>query len=734
MTDLSVRNKVVTEARSSLNLKEASKIWLQIALVHLLPVGITGALGAVYVAGLGWNASADEVSLLLIAAKVYEYLILASLSSFMLHRIRVALRSSCGVPFGFLTTPFRVNASVGPYLISRQFSCGAWSMARDKGRGGDLTTKFLIVAISALAIAAAPSSSILMLPRLGWWPIATPASDYVLTSPVPVLSAAPISPSRVAFEPRPLDGGRILFNATMSQLYPQILNSSTVPSFCNHDKQSKLEEQHGSFMERQSPECPYAGLSEVISGLPQILTLDYIPEYISNLSMSGKDYTRHIYIGWRDSPSDSEKDTCAVTYTTTPPDFVSRQLHIYGGNAFWKQSRSELKTVSVAVDYTLMSKYDSSTFEWVSGLRTNYRRWHQPAVATECAPLVSAMADEDTGAPSEHQYVAYFSVGPHAPLHIAISTHNSIFGSLLEQSAGLRYVSIATIAKEADLFPSGISAAFIYQSADLMSLCLVAAKWVQSDVWLAQPFDNAAQSSVSVDPSLATSETFGNLSDVLTISDDWLGILDTPSAPSNWSTVSSGFTKIGAACKGNTQQGRCLSIAISLYITDALARVQYYRKAYGCEVWLPSLARQTQCQPIWNNEDDNPERITLYMGDMRGFTGLSSTYYRLQHGYGVNSLTVSLAWITVMLHAILVLSHIIVHVIRKKTYQEAGWSDIGELVACVLKAEGASNSICIDPMAKDDKMVWRSRSHVKSHEGHPVQPVIDDRGEAVECG
>jgi hypothetical protein len=93
------------------------------------------------------------------------------------------------------------------------------------------------------------------------------------------------------------------------------------------------------------------------------------------------------------------------------------------------------------------------------------------------------------------------------------------------------------------------------------------------------------------------------------------------------------------------------------------------------------------------------------MTDLRRFVGVSSTYYRLQYGYGIKGFTVSLAWITVILHAVLVVAHVTEHIIRKKTYREAGWSDIGDLVACALKAEGNSSSISMDPSVKNDERV-----------------------------
>src|SRR4051812_27931219 len=48
--------------------------------VHMLSVSMTVALFVVYVKGVAWNPGATEINALLIASKVYESLITASLS------------------------------------------------------------------------------------------------------------------------------------------------------------------------------------------------------------------------------------------------------------------------------------------------------------------------------------------------------------------------------------------------------------------------------------------------------------------------------------------------------------------------------------------------------------------------------------------------------------------------------------------------------------------------------
>jgi len=255
--------------------KGRTATWLQVSLVHLLPVSITAGLIVVYGRGLSWDASSNDINGLLVFAKVYEYLIVASLSSFMLHRIRAALRSPRGVPLGFLTTPFRINAAVGSYLAGPQFSTGAWSMVKTEGQSGDFTTKILVLIVSILAIAAAPSPSILMVPKLEWWPVTSSKAEPSVSSSISRFYRHSNLP-KAASENKQLKTENIWFNATKLQLYPQALDISTISPYCSGSQLKRQDVQSSSTMsETRDPDCPYAGLPGILSGLPQMVALDY---------------------------------------------------------------------------------------------------------------------------------------------------------------------------------------------------------------------------------------------------------------------------------------------------------------------------------------------------------------------------------------------------------------------------------------------------------------------------
>lgn len=357
--------------------------------------------------------------------------------------------------------------------------------------------------------------------------------------------------------------------------------------------------------------------------------------------------------------------------------------------------------------------------------------WLQPIVATECAPLINAAVDMTTPAPQA--YSATFSLGPHATRKITISNPDLLLENSPRRprdntgsSRGLVYVNLKRGATNAVNFPTNLTAAFLSRSRNSTTLlCLLTAKWVSSNLWLEQPFDNEVQSGISVDPSFGGRELFANLTNILTISDDWIRMLDsTSSVASNHSSVKArvGFAAVGKACAGHVREARCLASALSLYVADALARVQYYKLAYRCEEKFPSLSRPLSCRPTWRNGEDGESKsvpVQISLADMRdGFTEVSSTRYQLLYGYGIRDLTVSLAWITVILHALLVLAHIIEHVFRKKTYKEPGWSDVGELLACALESQAHGTSASMSTLKpgvlhEDDDGIWRLRANVE---------------------
>lgn len=138
--------------------------------LHMPSLTITYALFGVYMAQYEWSAKTAQMNALLFAAKVHESLIAVSLSSILFHRIRYKILNSDGfstpgVPFGLLTAPFQLSNPL--YLTRQPFLASTRLMFKNSTQF--ITTMLVIISI-ILASLCGPSSGVVMLPKLDWWP------------------------------------------------------------------------------------------------------------------------------------------------------------------------------------------------------------------------------------------------------------------------------------------------------------------------------------------------------------------------------------------------------------------------------------------------------------------------------------------------------------------------------------------------------------------------------------
>ncbi|KAI4149592.1 MAG: hypothetical protein L6R39_002463 [Caloplaca ligustica] len=135
--------------------------------IHILALLTTAAVvGVNFATVYGWDQGTLLISdnqaknLLQFAAKLHEIIIIGSVTSIVMHRIRKRLISSKGLPFGLLSSGYQVS-SLG-YLFSKGF----WSASMTDGG--------LVLALAATIIyvtVVGPSSAIVVIPRLDWWDV-----------------------------------------------------------------------------------------------------------------------------------------------------------------------------------------------------------------------------------------------------------------------------------------------------------------------------------------------------------------------------------------------------------------------------------------------------------------------------------------------------------------------------------------------------------------------------------
>ena len=138
------------------------------ALIHLVPVGV-----AMYEIILNWNtyyvgATSYSQAFYQALAKGHEIMIQASIAAIVLACIRKELAVGDGIPFGLLFAGLQISQF--SYLWSQEF-WGSMRTSTTAFRSYSRLNLLSLIAISIiLATVCGPSSAILLIPRLQFWP------------------------------------------------------------------------------------------------------------------------------------------------------------------------------------------------------------------------------------------------------------------------------------------------------------------------------------------------------------------------------------------------------------------------------------------------------------------------------------------------------------------------------------------------------------------------------------
>lgn len=633
--------------------------------VHLLSILITATLLAVYIRDQTWNPSPNEINLLLIAAKAHELLIQASLATILLHRIRVCLRGSQGVPLGFLSAPFALNSVY--YLFSKQFWKAA-TRSKSKERG-DVTTRVLVVGIIFLALAAGPSAGILMLPKLGWWEVGGlegigkvvegGGGGLVLVRPGGLLSG---------------EGNDTA--VSMTAFYPEELDLDKGGGTCSSPSRTA------------DSACPGTAASQILGKLPLITAPKLPSKYNFNLTINGAQHQRDISVGWAGG-DDGEKS--AVVYATSPMDMIARELQLLGDRV-WPDPLRGIKMVLDSMQFSVRQAQVATVNDqpvYRDAVYGSERLWQQPALAVQCLPCRGSETDYLVDEPLQ------------APFSGLVAVEGSPF-SLPKADFGSPSPGDFSVL---DTPHPGLSTALLWASPDgkaPSTLCLVLAKWTKASVSISKPNDRTAATDWSTDPSeifISKHSKSDTTSGPITLSPSFsLAALSAIPSTNNTNINTANNTNTTATlptlCPPTTP--RCLPIALSLLLTDALSRHLNTARISTCTSpttplstnplpFVPSLT----CTP----QTPSPTPFTLQTDrDLLPYLTLQTTYLSWQYAYRIHGVAEATAWILLTLHAVLVLVHFSEHGVRKRTYDMrgangGGWDEVGELVAVALRSE-----------------------------------------------
>ncbi|KAI0805336.1 hypothetical protein GGR55DRAFT_656437 [Xylaria sp. FL0064] len=298
----------------------------------------TTALLILYLKNVSWNPTSDQLGALLVAAKVHETLIIASLFDIVMYHIRRGLLGYRGIPYGFLTAPFQLTSPL--YLLTSEF----WSCLRTATTHSALLALLVVVSFVLAALAGA-SSGIVIIPKLGWRAFPQSMEEIWRSSgsAVPGIAGYAIAPS--------------------ASVFPSNIDLSIVPESCIN----------ASSRAGSSSRCPYYDLTDSSAALyTNFGDIGNWPDTV-NLTISNMDLRTINHF--------SDFLYGQLTVTTTPLSFVETILFL--GSIDWKFSQND--PVKIVAD-----------FRDANG---NAMAMKQPRVISQCSDTAESVQGQDTDSP-----------------------------------------------------------------------------------------------------------------------------------------------------------------------------------------------------------------------------------------------------------------------------------------------------------------------------------------------
>ena len=655
-------------------------------LFHFLPVALTFSVFGLYLGGVTWQPpwpGTTVLNLLQVAAKIHETLIVASLATISFHHIRYRLLSSSkpdGLRLGFLTAPFQMSSPI--YLFSKEFVS---TFARIKPSAPkDIVTIVLHIFLVALAAVTGPSTAIAILPKLNWWPGPTDVLADGMTNLYPLET---------------LGAGELYLGSSVEDLYLTVIDRPFLADRCSiSDTLTPLGDK-----------CPFSVFRELLETWPdKIQTLPQSRDDAFNITVQTQEVAntasrpRTVYAKLP-GPLDFLEPTQfgpevqgynyseSVAYATTPLDNVN-----VGATILKIKTIPLLKSKSYDWPIKVASQAQDTTGSHI---------WKQPASLVHCASVSSTINRGRLGADSP-VFFQYPSV-----LDQPVTVKLKFLPTNWTVSTVSKDVEIAFVLPEAlDIDPPlYMSAAFVarphFPSGKGGTLCLISAKWVESDVSV-----SVSQSHGPPDFALREPDLFRAPGHPLTFGAEWLDSLHLPIGAGKNETF---FADIARDCTMEAEPAQCLALGLALGIADSLARVPQYRSGnYGLFAHISNrtvdadgftmvgstnrvasgifrhgpgaclapyaevTARNQTCQPVADGaRPDNATRVAY---------DVAQNVY----AYGLNDVTIDLAFAVLFLHAATVAAHMLI-VLCGKRWNSRAWSSLGELLNLALHSPPA---------------------------------------------
>ena len=571
--DLSKRERprsATTDSILSLKPKRTSKLLAALkgrtgtlakSLIHILSIAISLGVLTLTFRQVFWQVPGENTNAVLnalqFAAQLHASLIAASLAAMLLHYVKKCAEKQ-GVELGFLSSSFQLHSLV--YPLSAEFRSLSYRYIS------------IFLGLFVLGMLAGPSSAITMLPRLQFWPI----------------NKLWVAPGNMDFQ--------VYIGANASMLYPSILTAANSPPQCSQANASLFGE------------CPTSGIRywmqhDDLFAIPPNEGPATINKSIEEIGSQGNPFLRYM-VGQTSSVNQGDQ---MVYLTSTLSKFLANLLVSYGTvltmvgsdiNLFGYDAYSTIQ----AADIELLARYDLSFV--AAGKTVTIRK---PLVEVECA----GYAGNATSLALQHSRMAWppYTNDPiaSADWEIQTSDYASLSSDINSTIVNSSFVDVSQFGSVAPSLAALFSTPQIisgYEGRINRSLytCTIDARWMPTTafwdsssgtaaVFDSNPNPNAAinvdsdSSALYPEPLPAISFTQSFASNILAT--PWIDSILSPEPINRTILDVIGQKCIDSNTYYNTTSGfhypnggdnmtitACLEVALSIYITDSLSRLQ----------------------------------------------------------------------------------------------------------------------------------------------------------------
>lgn len=669
---------------------------LQYGSIHILPVLATITILSFNFTDMYWNdlgAPNQNVilDLLQYAAKIHEILIQFSLAAVVIQRIQLLLISSKGVPLGLVTAGYRL-IQVG-YLFSEEF----WSSITTPRRSNRAGWGFLgvLIGLATIIIAlAGPSSAVVMIPQLDWWPVKHP---YLFSKETCYLNMTGSNiwpstlPSSASFDPT--DQYSVVAG------YDYI--GDWVSSNMNQGSASNItvNSDSGGFRYLSAVSMTQHGANSSLSGAStvsqrQARDLGSFWQFLQNTELGPEKISRPIVMPrFADSNVTMMKPLVQVECTMTNLTESTRNLEF--------------------PHYQLLSQDTSGEFQDLS--------WPVPDLFTNWTAFGTTLNDRGI-----HSFASYLN----------------------ESSIGVNasFVNVSDFTNA----PSA-AAVFIVLDEDFnpqIVPCSVVAYWSPVSIWINPHVDTAVYQDSPNASAIFHRQDFRDRSQFprITIPDTWTDMLNAVADPEDLGlktndTISPlqsvaqrwGYGKV--APDGSSHRVTAghwiipghFAITLSLYMAEALARVNYFEGAS----WVfhdPNNDKQPSLLMLddlnLGNQSQDYQAVLSSRSAPR-LTEFTFEFQRYGYAWSFRTVTVRLAAAVLLLQALLAIGHLAL--LLWTGWSSNSWKSPGELVALALRKD-TSTTLRNAGAGIERKETWRGTIYARTAELDPdaVELVIDE--------